>query len=41
MEHLHDVLLAIEDRWRDKRLLVIGDVMLDKYIWGEVGRNLA
>jgi D-beta-D-heptose 7-phosphate kinase/D-beta-D-heptose 1-phosphate adenosyltransferase len=38
MEHLHDVLLAIEDRWRDKRLLVIGDVMLDKYIWGEVGR---
>jgi len=38
MEHLHEVLYTIEERWRSKRLLVLGDVMLDKYIWGEVGR---
>ena len=38
MEHLRDVLYNIEERWRCKRLLVLGDVMLDKYIWGEVGR---
>jgi D-beta-D-heptose 7-phosphate kinase/D-beta-D-heptose 1-phosphate adenosyltransferase len=38
MERLHEVLYAIDERWRHKRLLVLGDVMLDKYIWGEVGR---
>ncbi len=31
---MHD----IEHAWSSKRLLVVGDVMLDKYIWGEVGR---
>jgi D-beta-D-heptose 7-phosphate kinase / D-beta-D-heptose 1-phosphate adenosyltransferase len=35
---LHRVIRSIEDEWGTKRLLVIGDVMLDKYIWGEVGR---
>jgi pfkB family carbohydrate kinase len=35
---LHRVIHSIEDEWGTKRLLVIGDVMLDKYIWGEVGR---
>lgn len=38
MEHLHEVLHTIEERWPSKRLLVLGDVMLDKYTWGEVGR---
>jgi D-beta-D-heptose 7-phosphate kinase/D-beta-D-heptose 1-phosphate adenosyltransferase len=38
MEHLHEVLHTIEERWPTMRLLVLGDVMLDKYIWGEVGR---
>jgi len=28
----------IEHEWVSKRLLVIGDVMLDQYLWGEVGR---
>jgi D-beta-D-heptose 7-phosphate kinase/D-beta-D-heptose 1-phosphate adenosyltransferase len=28
----------IEQRWPSMRLLVVGDVMLDKYIWGEVAR---
>ena len=29
---------ALLGRFRDKRLLVIGDVMLDEFIWGRVGR---
>jgi len=28
----------IESRWRNTPVLVVGDVMLDKYIWGEVER---
>lgn len=35
---LHQVINEIEHQWAGKRLLVVGDVMLDKYIWGEVGR---
>jgi len=35
---LHRVIHEIEDEWAGKRLLVVGDVMLDKYIWGDVGR---
>ncbi len=35
---LHQVIQEIEHQWSGKRLLVVGDVMLDKYIWGEVGR---
>ncbi|HEY6488332.1 MAG: bifunctional D-glycero-beta-D-manno-heptose-7-phosphate kinase/D-glycero-beta-D-manno-heptose 1-phosphate adenylyltransferase HldE [Terracidiphilus sp.] len=35
---LHRVIHDIESEWAGKRLLVVGDVMLDKYIWGEVGR---
>jgi len=38
IEQLHTVLQTIEQEWPKKRLLVIGDVMLDKYIWGDVGR---
>jgi D-beta-D-heptose 7-phosphate kinase/D-beta-D-heptose 1-phosphate adenosyltransferase len=32
------VIQEIEHQWARKRLLVVGDVMLDKYIWGDVGR---
>ncbi len=35
---LHRVIQEIEHQWTGKRLLVAGDVMLDKYIWGDVGR---
>ena len=35
---LHQVIQEIEHEWSNKHLLVVGDVMLDKYIWGEVGR---
>jgi len=38
IEDLHAVIQEIERNWSSKRLLVVGDVMLDKYIWGEVGR---
>ena len=38
IEQLQRVIQEIEHRWSAKRLLVVGDVMLDKYIWGEVGR---
>ena len=38
IDRLHEVLHKIENDWPSKRLLVLGDVMLDKYIWGEVGR---
>ena len=35
---LHRIIREIEHEWAGKRLLVVGDVMLDKYVWGEVGR---
>jgi D-beta-D-heptose 7-phosphate kinase/D-beta-D-heptose 1-phosphate adenosyltransferase len=38
IEQLHEVVRQIEQGWATKRLLVVGDVMLDKYIWGEVAR---
>ena len=38
IEQLHEVIGEIEREWSGKRLLIVGDVMLDKYIWGEVGR---
>ena len=38
IEQLHDVIQKIEHEWADKRLLVVGDVILDRSIWGEVRR---
>jgi D-beta-D-heptose 7-phosphate kinase/D-beta-D-heptose 1-phosphate adenosyltransferase len=35
---LQQVIHEIEHEWASKRLLVVGDLMLDRYIWGEVGR---
>ena len=35
---LHQIIQEIEHEWAGKRLLVVGDLMLDKYVWGEVGR---
>jgi bifunctional ADP-heptose synthase (sugar kinase/adenylyltransferase) len=32
IEQLHEVLNEIEYAWAAKRLLVVGDLMLDKYI---------
>jgi D-beta-D-heptose 7-phosphate kinase / D-beta-D-heptose 1-phosphate adenosyltransferase len=38
IQDLHRVIQLIEGDWRKKRVLVLGDVMLDRYIWGSVER---
>ena len=38
LQQLYEIVHKIEEVWPNKRLLVLGDVMLDKYIWGEVLR---
>ena len=38
IQDLHGVIRRIEGGWSDKCVLVIGDVMLDRYIWGDVER---
>jgi D-beta-D-heptose 7-phosphate kinase/D-beta-D-heptose 1-phosphate adenosyltransferase len=38
IENLHPVIKLIEDSWRNIHVVVIGDVMLDRYIWGDVER---
>jgi len=35
---LREIVALIESGWRRVPVLVVGDVMLDKYIWGEVER---
>jgi bifunctional ADP-heptose synthase (sugar kinase/adenylyltransferase) len=38
IEQLHEVIQEIEHQWCAKRLLVVGDMLLDKYIRGDVRR---
>jgi D-beta-D-heptose 7-phosphate kinase / D-beta-D-heptose 1-phosphate adenosyltransferase len=38
IQNLHRAIELIEGDWRRKKVLVIGDVMLDRYIWGNVER---
>ncbi len=38
IQDLHRVMQLIEGEWGDTRVLVVGDVMLDRYIWGDVER---
>lgn len=35
---LHRVMELVENRWDNRQVLVVGDVMLDKYLWGTVER---
>jgi D-beta-D-heptose 7-phosphate kinase/D-beta-D-heptose 1-phosphate adenosyltransferase len=35
---LHRVVQLVEGEWRNKHILVVGDIMLDRYIWGDVER---
>jgi len=35
---LHDIMALVESGWRHVAVLVVGDVMLDEYVWGEVER---
>src|SRR5262245_709538 len=37
-ESFDRIIDLIESEWPQKRLLVVGDVMLDKYLWGHVER---
>lgn len=38
IQDLHRVIRLIEGDWKSKHILVVGDVMLDRYIWGDVKR---
>lgn len=38
IQQLPKVVQLIEGEWRNKHVLVVGDVMLDRYIWGDVER---
>ena len=38
IENLHRIVGLIEGDWRETHVLVVGDVMLDRYIWGDVER---
>lgn len=38
IEQVQQLVNLIEQDWPSRRLLIVGDVMLDKYIWGEVAR---
>jgi D-beta-D-heptose 7-phosphate kinase/D-beta-D-heptose 1-phosphate adenosyltransferase len=38
LENLDKVIDLVELKWPKQRLLVVGDVMLDKYVWGKVER---
>lgn len=35
---LHRLVQLVEGGWRNARVLVVGDLMLDRYIWGDVER---
>jgi D-beta-D-heptose 7-phosphate kinase/D-beta-D-heptose 1-phosphate adenosyltransferase len=38
IQDLHRVIQLIEGEWCNTHVLVIGDIMLDRYIWGDVER---
>src|SRR5215470_12601976 len=38
LENLERIVDLIEIDWPSKRIMVIGDLMLDKYVWGDVER---
>lgn len=38
IDRIQEIIHNIEEAWTTKRILVVGDVMLDRYIWGEVSR---
>lgn len=38
IQDLHRVVELVEGGWRNTHVLVVGDIMLDRYIWGDVDR---
>lgn len=38
IQDLHRIVQLVEGEWRNKHIVVLGDLMLDRYIWGDVER---
>lgn len=38
IRNLHEIIRLMENNWGGRRAVVLGDVMLDRYVWGEVER---
>src|SRR5579875_757556 len=38
IDNIHHVVEQMEGAWKKAHVLVVGDLMLDRYIWGEVER---
>ena len=38
IQDLHRIVQLIEGGWREKHIVIMGDVMVDSYIWGDVER---
>lgn len=38
IQDLHRIVQLIEGEWRTRCILVVGDIMLDRYVWGDVER---
>jgi len=38
IQNLHQIIRLIEGDWQNTCIVVVGDVMLDRYIWGDVAR---
>ena len=38
MIEMKEKLLKVLDGFRNRKIIVIGDIMLDKYVWGDVSR---
>jgi D-beta-D-heptose 7-phosphate kinase/D-beta-D-heptose 1-phosphate adenosyltransferase len=35
---LHTIIALVDGGWKDKQIVVVGDIMLDRYTWGDVDR---
>jgi len=38
IQNLHEIVTLVESGWKNKQIVVIGDIMLDRYTWGDVER---
>jgi D-beta-D-heptose 7-phosphate kinase/D-beta-D-heptose 1-phosphate adenosyltransferase len=38
IQDLHAIVALVESGWSNKQVVVVGDIMLDRYTWGEVER---
>ncbi len=35
IQNLHQVVRTLENKWADSHVLVVGDLMLDQYVWAK------